>query len=183
MIFEPIEIKDKIGRSVVLRSAETSDGTAMLDYLKITAGETPFLSREPEEINLTAEQQTAFIQSRIDSENELMLIALIDGRHIGNCALARLSNTQRYRHRCSVSIALYREYCGFGIGKAMMNTVLTVAKDLGYEQAELEVVADNKAAVNLYKKLGFIEYGRFPDNMKYKDGSYADAIWMMKKLR
>lgn len=182
MKFDPIEIKDKTGRTVVLRSAEVYDGDAMLDYLKTTAKETPFLSREPEEITLSSEQQASFIQSRINSPNELMLIATIDERHIGNCALARLGSVKRYSHRCSVSIALYKEYCGIGIGENMMKTVLSVAKDLGYEQAELEVIADNEAAVNLYKKLGFAEYGRLPDNMKYKDGSYADAIWMMKKL-
>ena len=182
MKFDPIEIKDKTGRTVVLRSAEISDGDRMLDYLKITAKETPFLSREPEEITLTSEQQAAFIQSRINSQNELMLIATVDEKHIGNCALARVGSVKRYAHRCSVSIALYKEYCGCGIGEAMMRTVLSVAKELGYEQAELEVIADNAPAISLYKKLGFTEYGRFPDNMKYKDGSYADAIWMMKKL-
>ncbi len=182
MRFDPIEIKDKTGRTVILRSAEVSDGDTMLDYLKITAAETPFLSREPEEITLSSEQQAAFINSRINADKELMLIATVGGKHIGNCALARLGSVKRYAHRCSVSIALYKEYCGVGIGELMMKTVLKVAKELGYEQAELEVIADNEAAIGLYKKLGFKEYGRFPNNMKYKDGSYADALWMMKAL-
>ena len=64
----------------------------------------------------------------------------------------------------------------------MLNTIFKVAKETGYEQAELEVIADNKNAIELYKKLGFEEYGRFPDNMKYADGTYVDAYWMMKKL-
>ncbi len=51
-----------------------------------------------------------------------------------------------------------------------------------YEQAELEVIVDNEKAVQLYQKLGFRTYGTFPDNMKYSDGTYADAVWMMKKL-
>ncbi len=182
MRFDPIEVKDKTGRTVILRSAEVSDGDQMLEYLRITAGETPFLSREPEEITLTSEQQAAFISSRVNAEKELMLIATIGGKHIGNCALARMGSVKRYDHRCSVSIALYKEYCGAGIGELMMKTVLKVAKELGYEQAELEVVADNNAAIGLYTKLGFKEYGRFPNNMKYKDGTYADAIWMMKTL-
>ncbi len=29
----------------------------------------------------------------------------------------------------------------------------------------------------------FEKYGTFPDNMKYADGSYMDAYWMMKKLK
>ena len=59
--------------------------------------------------------------------------------------------------------------------------VLDIAKKAGYEQAELEVIANNKPAIALYEKLGFQKYGTFPDNMKYADGSYADAYWMMKK--
>ena len=51
-----------------------------------------------------------------------------------------------------------------------------------YEQAELEVIRNNANAIKLYKQLGFNEYGVFPDNMKYANGTYADAVWMMKKL-
>ena len=64
----------------------------------------------------------------------------------------------------------------------MMQTVLDVAKNLGYEQAELEVISNNKGAIELYKKLGFEKYGSFPNNIKYSDGTYAEAEWMMKKL-
>ena len=64
----------------------------------------------------------------------------------------------------------------------MLETILDVAKKKGYEQAELEVIADNGKALALYEKLGFKKYGTFPDAMKYKDGSYVDAYWMMKKL-
>nr|WP_026489319.1 hypothetical protein [Butyrivibrio sp. XBB1001] len=55
---------------------------------------------------------------------------------------------------CDVAIALYQEYCGAGIVRIMMETVLEEAR----------------------------KYGGFPDNMKYADGTYTDAWWMMKKL-
>ena len=93
-----------------------------------------------------------------------------------------LAPYKRYAHRCEVAIALYQEYCGCGIGKAMMQTVLEVAKKLGYEQAELEVIADNKNAIAMYESLGFVKYGTFPYNMKYTNGTYAEADWMMKRL-
>lgn len=64
----------------------------------------------------------------------------------------------------------------------MIEVALERAKEAGYEQAELEVIAGNERAISLYKQLGFEEFGVFPDNIKYKDGSYADAVWMMKKL-
>ena len=44
------------------------------------------------------------------------------------------------------------------------------------------VAASNYPAIALYESLGFSKYGVFPNNMKYKDGTYEDAFWMMKKL-
>ena len=182
MYITGITIKNKKGNGIILRSAEENDAGNLIDFLKITAAETPFLIREPDEITLSLKQEQAFIKSKKDSENELLLIAEIGGRHIGNCSLMSIGEYKRYRHRCNIAIALYKEYSGLGIGKAMLETVLDIAQKVGYEQAELEVIADNKPAIALYEKLGFKIYGTFPNNMKYEDGSYADSYWMMKKL-
>ena len=182
MKFDAIQFTDKLGREVFLRNAEESDATALIDYLKITTAETPYLIREPEEVTITLEQEKSFIQRAKDAERELLLIAVVDGIHIGNCSLMNIGPYKRYGHRCGVAIALYQEYCGCGIGKVMMQTVLDVAKSVGYEQAELEVVSDNQKAIALYRNLGFEKYGTFPNNMKYSDGTYINADWMMKKL-
>lgn len=182
MLFEEKTIIDKLGRTVVFRNARPEDGEDLVKYLKATSAETPYLIREPDEITVTKEGEESFLKAKMESERELMLIALIDGKHIGNCSLMSIAPYKRYRHRCDVAIALYKEYCGCGIGSAMLKTVLYVAKETGYEQAELEVVAGNENAIAMYEKLGFKKYGTFPDNMKYSDGSYQDAYWMMKKL-
>ena len=182
MKIEPIAIKDKSGRTVILRSAEPEDSLDLIQYLKVTSRETPYLIREPEEITITLESERTFIQDKIDSDRELMLVAFVDGKHAGNCSLMSLAAYKRYRHRCEVAVALYKEYWGCGIGKAMLEKVLDIAVKVGYEQAELEVVADNQKAIALYESLGFVKYGTFPDNMKYADGTYRDAYWMMKKL-
>lgn len=182
MRFGSFETKDKTGQTIVLRNAEISDAEDLIRYLKITAEETPFLIREPDEVNLTLEQEEHFIKSCIDAERELMLIATIEGKHIGNCSLMSIGGYKRYAHRCEVAIALYQEFCRRGVGTIMMQTILGLAKKLGYEQAELEVISSNEGAISLYRKLGFEKYGTFPNNMKYTNGQYADAYWMMKKL-
>lgn len=64
----------------------------------------------------------------------------------------------------------------------MMETALQEAKKMGYEQAELEVISDNANAIALYEKMGFKKYGTFPNSVKYSDGRYADAEFMMKTL-
>lgn len=182
MKFGPIDVKDKIGRTIVVRNAEPSDAPVLVEYLKKICSETPYLIREPDEVCVTVEQEETFIRNRIESERELMLVAFLDGKHIGNCSVHTLGNYKRYSHRCEVAVALYQEFCGCGIGKIMLENILDTAKSVGFEQAELEVVSDNKKAIALYEKLGFVKYGTFPDNMKYSDGHFASADWMMKKL-
>lgn len=182
MRYGPKTVTDKTGREIILRNAEPEDAPELLRYLKITAAETPFLVREPGEITLTEEQESEFICNKLASERELLLIASADGKHLGNCALMQIADLRRCRHRCGIAIALYQEACGKGIGRAMLNAVLDAAMDAGYQQAELEVIAENQNAIALYESLGFRIYGRMPDNIRYADGSFADAYWMMKKL-
>lgn len=182
MIFKSMKVIDKTGYEVILRNAEINDAENLVKFLKITTSETPYLIREPDEVTLSLEQEQNFIQKVMDSDRELLLVAIIDGKHIGNCSLMGIGEYRRYHHRCSVAIALYQEYCGRGIGKIMLQTVLKIAKKIGYEQTELEVIAENKNAIALYENLGFEKYGHFPNNMRYENGRYADAYWMMKKL-
>ncbi len=168
-------------KKILLRNATEQDAGMLIDYLRITCGETRFLVKEPDEINLTLEQEKEFINQNNHSENALLILAFLDGEYVGNCSLTGM-NASRYKHRASVGIALYQRYTGRGIGRAMLEWLCVTAKEKGFEQLELEVVSSNERAVRLYQRIGFQIYGTFPDNMKYKDGTYTDAYWMMKKL-
>ena len=54
----------------------------------------------------------------------------------------------------SFAVSLYKEYRGAGIGTALMEGMLCILKQKGYNQASLSVQKANYA-VNMYKKLGF----------------------------
>ena len=69
-----------------------------------------------------------------------------------------------------------------GLGTLMLTELLDIARQCGYEQAELEVIDGNIPAMSLYRKLGFKVYGTRPRDVKYKDGTYADAHLMVKQL-
>ncbi len=169
------------GHDLLLRNATEEDAEMLLKYLKTTCGETRFLVKEPEEITLTPEEERQFINNQNESEHNLMLLGFLDGEYVGNCSFTGMIPC-RYQHRASMGIALYQKYTGMGIGKAMIKKLFAAAKEKGIEQIELEVVADNKGAIALYRKMGFEIFGTLPNNMKYKDGSYADVYWMMKQL-
>lgn len=180
MIIEK-EIIDLNGRELVFRNATEDDAQMLLDYLKTTCGETRFLLKEPEEITMTLEQEKEFIRNGNESETNVMILGFLDGEYVGNCSLMGKS-LMRQKHRASIGIALYQKFTGMGIGRIMIEKLFEVAREKGYEQVELEVVADNERAIHLYKKMGFEIYGTFVDTMKYKDGTYADEYWMMKRL-
>lgn len=75
------------GTELRLRNAREEDAEMLIDYLKQTCGETRFLVKEPEEITLTIEQEKNFIRNQNESEGNLMLLAFLNGKYIGNCSL------------------------------------------------------------------------------------------------
>lgn len=169
------------GHELILRNAREDEAEMLRTYFKTVCGESRFLIKEPEEVNLTLEEEQAFIRRQNESDRHLMLLGFLDGDYVGNCSFNGNASS-RFRHRATVGIALYQKYAGLGIGKIMLEKLIEVAKETGFEQLELEVVADNQRAIALYTKMGFRIYGTYPRNMKYKDGTYADAYWMMRAL-
>ncbi len=183
MLIKERKIKLKDDKTLILRGPIKEDAAQLIEYLKATAGETEFLLKYPEEVNLTIEQEEGFLQWTIESDRDVMIIAEVDGEIAGNCSFAPVGRKLRVRHRCSIGIALYEKYWGMGIGRQMLSYLIELAEKLGYEQMELDVVKRNERAIALYEKMGFVQCGSRPRAMKHKDGSYDDDIIMVKILK
>ena len=182
MIFNPKTITLKDGRTCSLRPAEAKDAQEMLDYLRTSAGETPFLLRNPDEVTFTVEGEEAFLENKKNTPRELMMVAEVDGVLAGNCGIVTNGELRRVYHRCGFAIALLKEYWHLGIASAMMTYAFELAKKMGYEQMELEVVDGNERAKALYEHLGFQETGKHFHALKYDDGNYRDEYTMVKFL-
>ena len=172
----------KNGKTSLIRRAEEADAEMMIEYLKTVWGETRYLMREPEDITLTVEKERDILREKESSDTELMLVAEVDGKHAGVANFNPVGVRNRASHRCNVGVTLYKAFWSMGIGTALLSEILHYAKIAGYEQAELEVVSANAPAVALYKKLGFETTGTIPRALKYRDGSYADFLFMVKDL-
>ena len=182
MIVEEKKITLKDGRSCILRNPRPEDALKAIEYMKITAGETDFLVRYPEEVQIPEEKERGFLQWMVDSERDLMLIAEIDGELVGTGSFSPAGGKMRNCHRCSIGIAMFRKVWGQGIGTAMFEILFDKAKEVGYEQMELEVVARNERAIALYEKMGFEKFGIRPRAVKHKNGIYDDYVIMVKYL-
>ena len=64
-----------------------------------------------------------------------------------------------------------------------MEHCIHYAKQAGFLQLELDVVAENQSAIALYKRHGFVEFGRNPLGFRRKDGSWQEVILMRLDLR
>lgn len=182
MRYNPQEITLRDGTRCLLRSAEETDASALLEHLRITAGETEFLLRYPEEVTIPAEQEREFLRTHLESPGKVMIAAFINGGLAGTAGIQDVGGRAKIRHRCSMGIALRRIYWGRGLGAALMETVLDAARAMGYEQIELGVYLENIRAIRLYERMGFQHWGVTPRAFKLNDGRYADELLMGRFL-
>lgn len=181
MTYAAKEMVLKDGATVIFRSPVPEDAAALLDYLKVTAEETDFLLRYPEECTMTVEQEEIYLRNSLEDVDSVMILCEVDGEIAGNCNLAR-HNKLKTRHRASIGIALTKEFWGLGIGTVLFEEMIRLAKHWGIEQLELEVFADNHRAMALYQKMGFQIVAEHPNFIKRKDGTYVNEYLMVKKV-
>lgn len=182
MRYEPREIALRNGVRCLLRSAEESDAPAMLEHLRVTAGETDFLLRYPEEVTLTEEQEREFLRDNLESPGKVMITAFVGEKLAGVTGVQGIGSRAKIRHRCSLGIALRQEFLGNGLGTALMEAALAQAAVMGFEQIELGVYEKNLRAQKLYARLGFDAWGVTKHAFRLRDGSYDDEILMGKFL-
>lgn len=182
MRFPEKEIRLKDGRTCTLRPTAPDLAEQMLEYLKETSAETPWLLRNADEVTYTLEDEKGILSRILDDPSCAMMVAIVDGKVAGNCAINSIGDKRKIRHRCSMGVALYKEYWNLGIGTAMIGYLTELARQIGYGQMDLEVVAENTQAQALYRKCGFTESGRRHHALKFDDGSLHDEILMYKEL-
>ena len=182
MLFDERQITLKDGRSALLRPARVEDAAALIDYLVTTAGETEFILAYPDErAGMTVEQEERFLRGVIESPCNAFIVCEVNGEIAGNCDI-HFNPRRKVRHRGGIAIALYKKYWGLGIGTAMFNAMIRVAREKGVKQLELEYIDGNARGRALYEKMGFVQVAEHPDAIMLKDGSMRKLIFMIKKL-
>lgn len=172
----------KDGRKCLLRHALPADAPAFVDYFYQSHGETDFLTTYPDESELNPEKEAEFLQAQLQSETNVEICAFVDGRLVGSAGNNLLRERDKLRHRAEFGISVIKEYWGLGIGKALTQASILCAREAGFRQLELEVVADNTAAVRLYEGVGFIEYGRNPKGFLTREGKDQELLLMRLEL-
>ena len=176
------DLKD--GRKALLRSPREEDVAGMLNYLYVSAGETEFIVRYPEECDkYTPEGEKELFERKNASGNEAMLVCIVDGKVAGNCEITFKTN-MKTKHRAIVAIALLSEYWNQGIGTRMFQELIRLAESReDVLQMELEFVEGNARARHLYEKMGFRITGVHPNAIRLKDGTLLNEYMMIREVK
>lgn len=176
------EIILRNGQICLLKSPTENDARDILEHLKQTSAETDYMARYEDEITMTIEQESIYLSKLLTNPKECMISAVIDGQLAANAGFRCVAPYDKYRHRAAFGISVKKLYWGMGVGFIVLDAMIEAAKAAGYEQLELDVVADNKRAVALYEKVGFKIYATRNKCFKYRDGSYGAEHLMMLEL-
>lgn len=176
-----IQLKD--GRPCLLRGAGAADAEVLLEVFRRCHEETDFLLTYPEEINETAEQERELLEQKESSPNEIEIMAIVDGRAAGTAGIQCVGDKEKLRHRAEFGVSILKDFQGLGIGRALTESCIACAKEAGYAQLELGVVADNQAALALYESLGFTEYGRNPRGLRSRKTGWQELVLMRLELK
>jgi len=183
MIVPEIGFTLKDGRNAVLRCPEEKDISGTLDYLALSAAETEFVMRTPQDLGrYTPEKEKIFFEDSNADPNVLVLVCEVDGRIAGNCEI-RFGSMVKNRHRGTIGIALIREFWNLGIGTQMFREMICVAETRPEViQIELEYAEGNTRARALYEKMGFRITGMHPNALRMSDGSLKNEYLMIREI-
>jgi ribosomal protein S18 acetylase RimI-like enzyme len=71
-----------------------------------------------------------------------------------------------------------RDWRGRGVGSALMQAAISLARQRGLHKLSLEVFTHNAGAIALYRKCGFVEEGRRTAQYRRASGELWDTIIM-----
>ena len=172
----------KNGNEAWLRNGNASDGTAVYEIFNLTHAETDYLLSYPDENSFDLEQEAQFLEEKTNSSNGIEIVAIVDGKIVGTAGIEAVGAKHKVRHRAEFGISVLKEYWGMGLGKALTGACIECAREAGYVQLELNVVAENKRAVTMYRDLGFTEFGRNPKGFNSRLSGYQEVVYMLLTL-
>lgn len=172
----------KNGQTCLLRNGDAADGAEVCEVFCKTHAESDYLLSYPDENRFTKEQEAEFLAGKTASPKEIEICAVVDGKIVGTAGIEAVGSKDKVKHRAELGIAILQAYWGMGIGRALMEACIECARTAGYAQLELDVVAENEAALALYKKVGFEEYGRNPRGFCSRATGWQTLVLMRLEL-
>ena len=170
------------GQKLIIRYPLARDLLQVWRYFNKLSAEKTFITYQGEKVSKKDEAQWLDKKIKDITQKKLVLLfVFIDGKLSGVSDITLKERVQK--HIGTFGITLASSARGQGIGKALMSLVISQAQKKlpSLKTITLDCFANNEVALNLYKSLGFIEYGRLPKGLNYRD-TLVDEVSMYKSI-
>jgi RimJ/RimL family protein N-acetyltransferase len=145
LISSPRTIKDKLGRTILLRPLEKGDLNALFEMYDDFEPKERTMGLPPAQ----EENRQKWIMGIADQW--FNIVALFEGRIVGHAALDRpVSGKTR-----EFMIFVHQDYQNKGIGQALTFSMLDAARVMDCERVWVVVENLNRIAITVFKKTGF----------------------------
>ncbi len=173
--------ESKIGNySVIFRYPKFEDFEDTLKYINSLVEERVYIDMHKKMSKKGELKFLTLLLRNIENREAVSLVAEVNGKVGGLVNINKGVHAEN--HIGNLGIGLEKGIRGKGIGKKLIKLAINEAKkNLKTEIVELDVYAENKVALNLYKKSGFKKVGIVKKGSK-KNGKYSDRILMVKYL-
>ena len=127
----------------------------------------------------TPEERLQWLAAR--GPRHTVLLADLNGMVVGWGSLNQFNPRKAYDFVADSSVYIERGWRGKGVGSALLGTLITRAKQLGYHKIVLSAFPWNEAGMALYRKYGFRTVGVYKEQ-GFLDEKWVDTIIMEKIL-
>jgi RimJ/RimL family protein N-acetyltransferase len=171
------------GVEIIIRSARPEDAEPQVVFAREMFRTSTMTLRLLEEFTMTVDEERAFIQTHLDAPTSLFLVATHAGEIIG-CASVDGQARKKIAHQAVIGMGIAEPWRGRGVGNALMRTIVAWGEASPIlEILTLAVYAANEPALRLYRRHGFIEFGRLPRALKHADGTEHENIDMYRRVK
>jgi putative acetyltransferase len=118
--------------------------------------------------------------SNIEYDEVLAIVAVVEEKNeqrIVGVASLNFNPQEVFKHKADLGITVHDNYQNMGIGTALLNHLLDIARMKKLRKVWLLVNTDNDKAVHMYKKAGFEIEGKLCKEIYFK-GKYGDEYRM-----
>ena len=159
--------------------ATAADAPATLALLRSVVEEGAYTVRESSEFDLTETEEREQIEEDRAAPGSLCLVATMGDTVVG-MVRASAEPYRRTRHFVDVgSLWVDAGHRGRRVAGNLLSALISWARDHPeIEKLGLFVFSTNGAAIRLHERHGFTVEGRYPRDIKFGDGGYADTVSM-----
>jgi ribosomal protein S18 acetylase RimI-like enzyme len=167
--------------SLVIRPADKNDAAAIAAISRKTFYDTFAAHNTPENMEQFMNETftEAALMEEVGAKGNIFLVAVAEGEMVGYARMREAENPPELGHVAAIELArIYslQAMIGKGVGKALMQRCIEVARKMRRQVLWLGVWEHNRRAIDFYTSWGFEQFGVHD----FVLGSDVQKDWMMK---